>query len=69
LRSGRARLVRDGVVVWTGQLASLKRFKDDVREVAAGFECGLSLQGYNDIKDKDIVEVYEIEEVAATLDE
>ncbi len=66
-RKANARLVRDGVKVWEGKLASLKRFKDDVREVTSGYECGLSLEGYNDVKERDVVEAYEIEEVAATL--
>jgi translation initiation factor IF-2 len=66
-RSAKARLVRDGIQVWQGELASLKRFKEDTREVAAGYECGISLQGYNDVKEKDIIEVYEVEEVAAEL--
>jgi len=55
------------VVLWTGELDSLKRFKDDVREVKAGFECGLSLKNYNDIQEGDQLEVFEIEEVARTL--
>ncbi len=67
VRTAKARLVRDGVIVWTGDLASLRRFKDDVREVTNGFECGLSLHGYNDLKAGDIIECFETEEVAATL--
>jgi translation initiation factor IF-2 len=67
LRSAKARLVRDGVQVWQGGIDALKRFKDDAREVAAGYECGISLQGYNDIKEKDVIEAYEVEEVAAEL--
>lgn len=66
-RKANARLVRDGIKVWEGKLASLKRFKDDVREVSSGYECGLSLEGFNDIKERDVVEAYDIEEVAATL--
>ncbi|MGZ5176902.1 MAG: translation initiation factor IF-2, partial [Burkholderiales bacterium] len=66
-RSARIRLLRDNVVVHEGELDSLKRFKDDVREVKAGFECGLSLKGYNDIKVGDQLEVYEVVEVARTL--
>ena len=53
------RLLRDQVVVHEGKLASLKRFKDDVREVAAGYECGLSLEGFQDIKQGDVLESYE----------
>jgi translation initiation factor IF-2 len=55
------------VVIWTGELASLRRFKDDVKEVKAGFECGLSLKGYDDIKEGDQLEVFEVTEVARTL--
>jgi translation initiation factor IF-2 len=66
-RNARARLLRDGVQVWDGTLASLKRFKDDVREVQTGFECGIGLEGYNDVKVGDVIEPYEIEETAATL--
>ncbi len=66
-RTAQARLLRDNVVIWTGELASLKRFKDDVREVKAGFECGLSLKGYDDIKEGDQLEVFEVQEVARTL--
>ena len=57
------RLLRDNVVVYEGHLASLKRFKDDVKEVASGFECGLSLENFNDIKVGDVVEAYTQEEV------
>jgi translation initiation factor IF-2 len=66
-RGAQVRLLRDNVVVWTGELDSLKRFKDDVREVKAGFECGLSLKNNNDIQEKDQLEVFEIQEVARTL--
>ncbi len=66
-RTSNARLLRDHVVIWTGELSSLKRFKDDVREVKAGFECGLSLKGYDDIKEGDQLEVFEVTEVARTL--
>ena len=69
VRSARARLVRDGVVVWTGKLGSLRRFKDDAKEVAQGFECGIGLEGYNDLKAGDIIECFDHEEVAATLDD
>ena len=61
-----ARLLRDNVVVWEGKLASLKRFKDDVSEVKTGFECGIGLQNFNDIKVGDIIEVFQLERVAAT---
>jgi translation initiation factor IF-2 len=66
-RSSKIRLLRDNVVIHEGELDSLKRFKDDVREVKSGFECGLSLKGYNDIKVGDQLEAYEVVEVARTL--
>jgi translation initiation factor IF-2 len=66
-RSSRARLLRNNVVVWTGELDSLKRFKDDVKEVKGGFECGLSLKNYNDIQEGDQLEIFEVTEVARTL--
>ena len=61
------RIIRDGVVVYTGKLSSLKRFKDDVNEVKKGFECGLSIANYNDIKVGDIIEGYTEVEVKRTL--
>jgi translation initiation factor IF-2 len=66
-RGAKVRVLRDNVVVHDGELDSLKRFKDDVREVKAGFECGLSIRNYNDIQQKDQLEVYEIVEVSRTL--
>jgi translation initiation factor IF-2 len=66
-RSAQVRLVRDSVAIFTGKLASLRRFKDDVREVVGGYECGMNLEGYNDIKVGDVIEAFEIEEVAPTL--
>jgi translation initiation factor IF-2 len=66
-RNGRIRLLRDHVVIHDGELDSLKRFKDDVREVKSGFECGLSIKGYDDIKVGDQLEIYEVQEVARTL--
>ncbi len=65
-RGAKARLVRDGVVIYDGTIGSLRRFKDDAREVAAGFECGIGLEGYNDVKEGDVIEVYEVREVART---
>jgi translation initiation factor IF-2 len=65
-RQAKARLIRDAVVIWTGDIATLKRFKDDVNEVRQGFECGLSLVNFNDIKVDDEIEAYVIEKVAAT---
>ncbi len=66
-RSARLRLLRDNVVVFTGELESLKRFKDDAREVKEGFECGLNIKGYNDINEGDQLEFFEIKEIARTL--
>ncbi len=66
-RNAQARLVRDSVQVFQGRLASLRRFKDDVREVEKGYECGTSFEGYNDLKEGDVIEAFEIEEIAATL--
>lgn len=66
-RNHSIRVIRDGVVVHTGQLASLKRFKDDVKEVSAGYECGLNIQNFNDIKEGDIIEAYEQVEVKRKL--
>ncbi len=63
LRNASVRLVRDGIVIHEGQLASLKRFKDDVKEVASGFECGLSIEKFNDIKEGDVVEAYTMEQI------
>ncbi|RLB73637.1 MAG: translation initiation factor IF-2 [Deltaproteobacteria bacterium] len=67
VRNAQTRLVRDNVVVWEGKLSSLKRFKDDVKEVGNGYECGIGLDKYNDIKIGDILEVFEIEEVKTSL--
>jgi translation initiation factor IF-2 len=66
-RNHRARLIRDGVVIWEGNLASLKRFKDDVRDVSSGFECGIKLENFMDIKVEDIIETFIIEEVKRQL--
>jgi len=66
-RNARLRLLRDNVVVFTGELESLKRFKDDVREVKESFECGLNLKGYNDIQEGDQLEFFEIKEIARTI--
>ncbi|HEU4511435.1 MAG TPA: translation initiation factor IF-2 [Pyrinomonadaceae bacterium] len=65
-RNARARLIRDGVVSWEGNISSLRRFKDDVSEVREGFECGISLENFNDVKVGDQIEAYVIERVAAT---
>jgi translation initiation factor IF-2 len=66
-RGDKVRLIRDGLVVFEGGLASLRRFKDDVREVESGFECGIGLEGYNDLKVGDTIEAYKIVETQRTL--
>jgi len=66
-RGAKVRLLRDNVVIHTGELAQLKRFKDDVREVRDGYECGMSFANYEDIRQGDVIECFEMEEVAATL--
>lgn len=66
-RNTKVRVIRDGIVVYEGNLGSLKRFKDDVKEVSAGFECGLNIENFNDIKVGDIIEGYELEEIKAKL--
>ncbi|MEA2502644.1 MAG: translation initiation factor [Actinomycetota bacterium] len=63
VRGSRARLLRDGTVVYTGRIDTLKRFKDDAREVAAGFECGMTLDDFNDIKEGDVIEAFEVREL------
>jgi len=67
-RNSKVRLIRDGIVVFTGDLESLKRFKDDVKDVAKGYECGLNIRGYNDLKEGDFIEAFEQVSVAKTLD-
>ena len=62
-RDSKVRLVRDGVVIYDGELGSLKRFKDDAKEVKAGFECGLTIENYNDIKENDVIEAYQMKEI------
>ena len=61
------RLLRDHIVIWDGEFESLKRFKDDAKEVRAGFECGLSLKNYNDYQEGDQLEIYDVTEIARTL--
>jgi translation initiation factor IF-2 len=65
-RGSKVRVVRDGAVVIETSVAQLKRFKDDVREVLEGFECGILLDGFNDVKEGDVLEVYEVREVERT---
>ena len=67
-RNANARLLRDNRVIHEGKMSSLKRFKEDVREVQAGFECGIGLEGFNDVKIGDVVEVFEYKEIAPTLE-
>ena len=66
-RNTKVRLIRDGIVVYSGELSSLKRFKDDVKEVSSGYECGLSITNFNDIKVGDIIEGYQEVEVKKKL--
>ncbi len=66
-RRSKVRLIRDGIQIYSGGIDSLKRFKDDVREVREGFECGISIEGYNDLKVGDVIECYRVEEIARTL--
>ena len=67
-RSARISLVRNGVEIYEGELSSLKRFKDDMKEVEEGFECGMSLKGHNDIMEGDVIEAFQIQKIARTLD-
>ena len=66
-RNSGIRLIREGVVVYTGELASLKRFKDDVKEVSKGYDCGMQVKNYNDIREGDVIEAYREVEVKKTL--
>jgi translation initiation factor IF-2 len=66
-RTGKVRLSRAGEIIWTGRIEALKRFKDDVKEVASGFECGITLEGWSDLKTGDVIEAFTIEETARTL--
>lgn len=66
-RNHKVRVIRDGVVIYTGKIASLKRFKEDVKEVPAGYECGLKIENFNDVKEGDLIEAFEIREVAQEL--
>ena len=66
-RGANARLVRDGTIVWDGEIESLRRGSDDVREVAAGFECGIVLRNYQDVKEGDVLEVFETRQVERKL--
>jgi translation initiation factor IF-2 len=66
-RQSKIRLIRDGIVIYSGDLGSLKRFKEDVKEVATGYECGLNINNYNDLKEGDMIEAFEEVEVNRTL--
>ena len=68
-RGARVRLIRDSVVIHEGELSSLRRFKDEVKEVNAGQECGMAFENYEDLKQGDVIECYEVEEIARTLDD
>jgi translation initiation factor IF-2 len=68
-RKAKVRLIRDGIVVYDGEIGSLKRFKDDAKEVREGFECGIGIANFNDVKVGDVIETYQVEEVARTLAE
>lgn len=63
VRNAEVRLVRNGIVIYEGRLSSLKRFKDDAREVASGYECGITLENYNDIKEEDVIEAFQVVEI------
>jgi translation initiation factor IF-2 len=67
-RTAEVRLVRDGTVIWTGRIGSLRRFKDNVQEVAEGLECGIVLEGYQDVKVGDVIEAFETRKVEKTLE-
>jgi translation initiation factor IF-2 len=66
-RGSKVRFLRDGVIIWKGTVTSLRRFKDDVREVASGFECGIGLSDYQDLKEGDLIETFEEREIPRTL--
>ncbi len=67
-RGQQVRLLRDGIVIYNGKIGSLRRFKDDVKEVQSGYECGIGIENYNDVKVNDVIECYEIEEVKPVLE-
>jgi translation initiation factor IF-2 len=66
-RNSGVRLIRDGVVIYTGELSSLKRFKDDAKEVSKGYDCGMQIKNYNDIKENDVIEAFQEVEVKKKL--
>jgi len=65
-RGSKVRFLRDGVIIWKGEIASLKRFKEDAREVASGYECGIGLENYQDLKPGDVIETYTVREIPRT---
>jgi translation initiation factor IF-2 len=67
IRGGRIRLIRDDVVIHDGRVTSLKRFKEDVKDVQQGYECGIGIENFNDVKEEDVIESYEYEEIPSTL--
>ena len=67
-RGSKIRVIRDGVEVYDGKLESLRRFKDDVKEIKADFECGIGVENFNDVKVGDVLETYEVEKIARTLE-
>lgn len=66
-RNSKVRFLREGTIIWKGEIKSLRRFKDDVREVAAGYECGIGLSDFQDLKDGDVIETYEEREIARSV--
>ena len=62
-RGSKVRFLRDGTIIWKGEISSLRRFKDDVREVAAGFECGIGLSDFQDLKPGDVIETFDLQEI------
>ena len=67
IRGANVRLLRDNVVIWEGKMSSLRRFRDDVKEAATNYECGIGLENYNDIKPGDVIEAFEMESIKTTL--
>jgi len=68
-RRSQVKLIRDDIAIWSGGLESLKRIKDDAKEVLAGFECGISLDGFNDIRENDRIEAYKVVEISRKLED
>jgi translation initiation factor IF-2 len=68
LRNNRVRLIRDGIIIFDGRMQSLRHLKDDVREIREGFECGIKLEGFDDVKTGDMIQGYEIEKIARKLE-